>query len=150
MTQRIAQKEVYTLQPALAKNLIGLAQAASANIDHKLVHLIKLRASQINGCGFCQHMHLAEARKDGETQTRLDLLAVWREMPIFSAKEKAALGWTEALTLINSQVVRDEVYPDLAAEFSHEEIVNLTCIIVAINSWNRIAVGFNFLPNLVD
>jgi len=148
MTHRIAQKDVYALQPALAKNLIGLTQAASTAIDHKLIHLIKLRASQINGCAFCQHMHLAEARKDGETQTRLDLLAVWREMPIFSAKEKAVLAWTEALTLINTQAIADGVYEDLANEFSQEEIVNITSVIVVINSWNRIAVGFNFLPNL--
>jgi len=110
--------------------------------------LLKLRASQINGCAFCQHMHANEARHDGETQTRLDVLAAWREVPIFTNRERAALGWTEALTQIAGKGVSDDEFAKVSAEFTQTEIVNLTAVIVAINSWNRIAVGFGFIPNL--
>jgi AhpD family alkylhydroperoxidase len=147
MNDRIPQASVYQLQPAIAKSLLGLGQAAIASgLEVSLVHLIKLRASQINGCAFCQHMHANEARHDGETQTRLDILAAWHEVPIFTTRERAALAWTEALTLIAGKGVSDDEFNKVSAEFTQEEIINLTAAIVAINSWNRISVGFNFIP----
>jgi AhpD family alkylhydroperoxidase len=147
MNDRIPQASVYQLQPAIAKALLGLGQAAIASgLEVSLIHLIKLRASQINGCAFCQHMHANEARHDGETQTRLDVLAAWHEVPIFTARERAALGWTEALTLIAGKGVSEEEFNKVSAEFTQTEIINLTAAIVAINSWNRISVGFNFIP----
>lgn len=92
MKERIEKSAVYKIQPALYKSLPGLGEAAAAGLEHSLVHLVKLRASQINGCAYCQHMHANEARKDGEKQSRLDVLPAWREVPVFSARERAALG----------------------------------------------------------
>jgi alkylhydroperoxidase family enzyme len=93
-------------------------------------------------------MHVNEARRIGESQTRLDVLAAWRDVPIFTERERAALAWTEALTQVAGKGVTDEEFAKVAAEFSVAEVVNLTAVIVAINSWNRIAMGFNFIPNL--
>ena len=147
MSKRITQSDVYQLQPAILKSLIGLGDAAASDLEHSLIHLVKLRASQINSCAFCQHMHANEARKDGEQQHRLDVLPAWREVDIFSARERAALAWTEALTLIADEAVSDEIYAATAQHFSDIELVNLTAAIVTINAWNRIAVGFHFSPN---
>jgi len=147
MQKRINQPDVYKLQPALLKSLIGLGDAAASELEHSLIHLVKLRASQINGCAFCQHMHANEARKDGEQQHRLDVLPAWREVAIFSARERAALAWTEALTRLADQSVSDACFTEVAAQFSEKEIVNLSAAIATINAWNRIAVGFNFPPN---
>ena len=149
MQERIPYANVYKAQPILAKSLIDIGEAALASgLEISLYHLVKLRASQINGCAFCQHMHVNEARHDGETQTRLDVLAAWREVPIFTNRERAALGWTETLTQIAGKGVSDDEFAKVSAEFTHTEIVNLTAVIVVINSWNRIAVGLNFIPNL--
>ena len=149
MNERISQADTYKAQPSIPKSLLALAKAAEdSGLETSLIHLIKLRASQLNGCAFCQHMHANEARHDGETQTRLDLLPAWHEVPIFSERERAALGWTETLTLIAGKGVSDEQFAQLAAQFSQEEIINLTAAIVAINAWNRIAVGFHFLPTI--
>lgn len=147
MQQRIKQPDVYKLQPALLKSLIGLGDAAASELEHSLIHLVKLRASQINGCAFCQHMHANEARKDGEQQHRLDVLPAWREVNIFSARERAALAWTEALTRLAGQPVSDACFTEVRAQFSEKEIVNLSAAIATINAWNRIAVGFNFAPH---
>jgi len=149
MKERISYGDVYKLQPAVAKALIAIGEAVLASgLEVSLYHLIKLRASQINGCAFCQHMHVNEARKDGESQARLDLLSAWREVPIFSSRERAALAWTETLTLIAGEGVSDEEFARLADEFNQQEIVNLTSLIVAINGWNRIAIGLHFIPNV--
>lgn len=150
MKERIAYQHVYKLQPVLAKSLIELGEAAALKIEHSLVHLIKLRVSQINGCAFCQHMHSNEARKDGEKQVRLDVLPSWREVPVFSARERAALTWAEKLTLLAKQEIHDEDFAEVREHFNEEEIVNLTAVIVTINAWNRIAVGFHFLPVIKD
>jgi len=148
MKERIAYNDVYKIQPVLAKSLISIGDAVLASgLEKTIYHLVKLRASQINGCAFCQYMHANEARKDGESQTRLDVLPAWREVPVFNARERAALAWTETLTHI-TQGVSDENFAEVSAEFSKEEIVNLTSVIVAINSWNRIAVGLHFIPNV--
>lgn len=150
MKERIAYQQVYKLQPVLAQSLISLSEAAAAKLEHSLIHLVKLRASQLNSCAFCQHMHANEARKDGEKQSRLDVLPAWKEVPIFSARERAALHWTESLTLQAQHDIHDEDFSALKAHFTDEEIVNLTAAIVAINAWNRIAVGFHFLPAIKD
>ncbi|PUA28237.1 MAG: alkylhydroperoxidase [Cellvibrio sp. 79] len=150
MKERIAYQQVYKLQPVLAKSLIELGEAASQKIDHSLIHLIKLRVSQINGCAFCQHMHANEARKDGEKQSRLDVLPAWKEVPIFSQRERAALSWAEKLTLLAKEEIHDEDFAAVREQFNEEEIVNLTAVIVAINAWNRIAVGFHFIPAIKD
>lgn len=150
MKERIAYQQVYKLQPALAQSLIGLGEAAASKLEHSLIHLVKLRASQLNGCAFCQHMHANEARNDGEKQSRLDVLPAWQEVPIFSARERAALKWTEQLTLLAQQEIHDQDFTELKNHFSDEEIVNLTAAIVTINAWNRIAVGFHFLPVIKD
>lgn len=147
MQQRINQPDVYKLQPALLKSLITLGDAAAIELEHSLIHLVKLRASQINNCAFCQHMHANEARKDGEQQHRLDVLPAWREVTIFSARERAALAWTEALTRLGDQGVSDVCFTEVKTHFSEKEIVNLSTTIATINAWNRIAVGFNFAPN---
>lgn len=149
MQERIPYSDVYKTQPVLAKSLIAIGEAVLASgLEVQLYHLIKLRASQINGCAFCQHMHANEARKDGESQTRLDVLPAWREVPIFTQRERAALAWTEALTQIAGKGVSENEFTQVSAEFTQAEIVNLTAVIAAINSWNRIAVGFNFIPQL--
>lgn len=149
MKERIPYADVYKTQPILAKALINVGEAVLASgLEISLYHLVKLRASQINGCAFCQHMHVNEARKDGESQTRLDLLAAWREVPIFTDRERAALSWTETLTQIAGKAVSDDDFAKVSTEFTQSEIVNLTSVIVAINSWNRIAIGFNFIPKL--
>lgn len=147
MQERFKQSLVFQYQPKLAANLIDLGQAASTSLDKLLVHLIKLRASQLNGCAFCQHMHANEARADGEQQQRLDVLAAWHEVAIFSAAEKAALQWTESLTLLASQKVSDQAFTELNKHFTQQQIIDLSITIATINSWNRIAAGFNFAPN---
>ena len=104
--------------------------------------LIKLRASQINGCAYCVDMHTKDAQAMGEDAQRLHLVAVWREAPVFSPRERAALAWTEALTLLSETGAPDDVYEEVARQFGPEEQVALTLAIVAINGWNRLAVGF--------
>ena len=148
MSKRISRTAVYKGQPAIVQHLVGLAKAAEdSGLDKSLIHLMKLRASQINGCAFCQHMHANEARKDGEQQHRLDVLASWQEVKsAFTAREQAALVWTEALTLMAGKGVSDQDYATVAAEYTEQEILNLTALIVTINSWNRIAVAFHFQP----
>jgi AhpD family alkylhydroperoxidase len=109
-------------------------------------YLMQIRASQINGCAFCVHMHLHDARKAGESQERLDLVAVWREAPVFTARERAALAWTEAVTLVAESRVPDDVYEAARAEFSEQELVDLTMAVVAINGWNRLMAAFRIPP----
>lgn len=114
----------------------------ASSLDAKLRELIKLRASQINGCAYCVDMHTKDAVAIGEDPQRLHLLAVWREAPGFSARERAALAWTEALTLLPQTGAPDDIYDEVARHFTPEEQVALTLAIVAINGWNRLAVGF--------
>jgi AhpD family alkylhydroperoxidase len=105
------------------------------------MELVKIRASQINGCAFCLHMHTADARKHGETQERLYLLNAWRESPLYSDRERAALAWTEALTRIAETQAPDDVYEEVRKHFSEQETVNLTMLIGMINLWNRFAIS---------
>ena len=127
-----ANKAMYALEAAIAK----------LGIEHSLIELIRLRASQINGCAFCVDMHTSDARKAGETERRLYAVSVWRETPFFTPRERAVLAWTEALTLIAQQHPSDDAYAALAAELTPAEMVNVTLAIGTINTWNRLAVGF--------
>lgn len=111
-------------------------------LDHKLLELVKVRASQINGCGYCLDMHTKDARAEGETAQRLYATAVWRETPFFTERERAALAWTEAVTLLSRDQVPDEVYELARKHFDEKELVDLTMAVVVINGWNRLAVAF--------
>jgi len=113
-----------------------------SGLEHSLLHLIKLRASQINGCAYCIDMHSKDARALGDTEQRLYALSAWREAPFFTDRERAALAWTEALTLISQNGVPDEVYEEAKEQFTEKELVDLTLAIVAINGWNRLAISF--------
>jgi AhpD family alkylhydroperoxidase len=119
---------------------------ANCGLDHRLLHLIKTRASQINGCAYCLDMHTKDARALGEEEQRLYALDAWRETPFFSERERAALEWTEAVTLITQGHVPDAVYQSARAQFSEEELVNLTLAITTINGWNRLCVAFRAVP----
>ena len=125
------------------------SQNAEAGLEPGLAHLVKTRASILNGCANCINMHSQEARKDGETEQRLYLLAAWHEAPVYSDRERAALAWTDALTLIATKGPPDDAtYATFAAQFTPEEQVRLTQLINVINGWNRIAIGFGlFDPN---
>ena len=114
----------------------------NCGLDHSLLELVKLRASQINGCAHCIDMHTKELRADGESEQRLYLLNAWRESPFYSDRERAALAWTDALTLIAETHAPDDLYEDVRAHFSEAETVNLTMLIGAINAWNRLAIAF--------
>src|SRR5580698_5726356 len=119
--------------------------AAGAGIDKPLLELIKLRASQINGCAFCVQYHVLQAERLGVPLDKLNLVVVWREAPQFSARERAALAWTEALTLLASGV-SDEVYEQARAEFSDQELTYLTSAVASINVWNRFGVAYRWTP----
>jgi len=119
---------------------------ANCGLDHKLLHLIKMRASQINGCAYCLDMHSKDARALGETEQRLYELNAWRETPFYSDRERAALAWTEAVTLITEGHVPDAVYNSVREQFSEEELVNLTLAITTLNAWNRLAISFRAVP----
>jgi AhpD family alkylhydroperoxidase len=119
--------------------------AAKAGIDRQLLELIKLRASQINGCAYCVQYHILQAESLGIPIDKLNLVVVWRETPLFSARERAALAWTEALTLL-TQGVGDEVYAQASAEFSEKELTYLTSAIASINVWNRFGVAYRWNP----
>lgn len=110
-------------------------------LEHSLLGLVKIRASQINGCAYCINMHVKESRKAGVSEQRLHLIAAWRESPLYSDRERAALAWTEALTLIAETGAPDEDYEALKAQFTEEEIVKLSVAIGLINVWNRLVVG---------
>lgn len=140
---RLSTAQLYKLQPQIPKSLLDLDEAGAKLVEPKLVHLIKLRVSQLNGCAFCMKMHAEEAREDGESQIRLDVLAGWRETELFSSREQAALVWAESLTLLaGSKEVSDATYQYVSDQFSAEELANLTALVIAINGWNRIAVSF--------
>jgi AhpD family alkylhydroperoxidase len=133
----------FAAAPALMKSWLEFSQGLKQmGLEENLMGLVVIRASQINGCAFCLDMHTAEARKRGETEQRLYLIDAWRDSPLYSDRERAALAWTEALTLLPQTRAPDDVYEQLKAQFSEEEQVKLTLLIVAINGWNRIQVGF--------
>jgi AhpD family alkylhydroperoxidase len=146
MQQRI---DVTKVKPEAYKAVAALqAYVDQSGLDAKLRELIKIRASQINGCAYCLAMHTRDARKIGETDERMHLLAAWREAPIYTAREQAALAWTEALTLVTEGHVPDDVYAQVRKQFSEKEIVDLTAAVAAINTWNRIAIALRAVPQV--
>ncbi len=117
-------------------------QVHRSGLEESLIELIKVRASQLNGCAHCLDMHTREARAQGESEQRLYLLDAWREAPFYSARERAALAWTEAMTRIGEAGIGDALYAEARAEFSEKELVDLSLAVIAINGWNRMAVAF--------
>lgn len=139
--------DFYTASPDALKAMIALETAVSKlPLEKPLIELVKLRASQINGCAFCIDMHTADALKAGETTRRLFAVTAWREAPFFTDRERAALLWTETLTQLSLTHAPDEDYEAVKAQFSDKEMVDLTVAINTINSWNRLAVGFRKTP----
>ena len=137
----------YKAGPNAIKGLLGLEeQIAKSGFEKPLIELIRLRASQINGCAYCVDLHSTDARKGGETERRLATLPLWRETPFFSERERAALEWTESVTLVAQTHVPDEVWQRVRAHFSDAEMVDLTLLVCAINAWNRFAIAFRKLP----
>jgi AhpD family alkylhydroperoxidase len=140
MSERIDYSKV---SPAALRAMFGLEKYVhGCGLEAPLLELVKMRASQINGCAYCLDMHSKDARAAGETEQRLYLLSAWREAPFYTERERAALAWTEALTLVSEDHVPDEVYEQASAHFSEKELVDLSLAVVAINGWNRLAVGF--------
>jgi AhpD family alkylhydroperoxidase len=128
------------------KPMLALEQSVrESGLEHSLIELVKIRASQINHCAYCLHMHTADARRAGENEERLYLISAWRESPLYSPRERAALAWTEALTELAESRAPDEAWAGLDPHFTPEEKVKLTMLIVTINGWNRIAVGFRLV-----
>jgi AhpD family alkylhydroperoxidase len=119
---------------------------AECGLEPPLLDLVRTRASQINGCAYCIDMHTKDARKGGESEQRLYALDAWRETPFYTERERAALAWTEAVTLITTGHVPDAVYEEVRQHLSEEELVNLTLAVVAINGWNRFAISFRTVP----
>lgn len=149
MKSRMSCADFHKLAPEMRAHLGPLNQRAidAGGIEKSLIELVKIRASQINGCAFCLDMHTREARKLGETEERLHVLAAWHESPAFTDRERAALAWTDSLTDIADGHVPDEVYDEVKKLFSEKELAYLTAAVVAINGWKRIAVAFRFLPD---
>lgn len=139
--------DFYKASPEAIKAMIALEQRImKSSLEKPLVELVRLRASQINGCAYCMDMHSSDARKAGEDERRLATLGAWRETQFFSERERAALAWTEALTLVSSTHVPDDVWESVQPEFTPEEITDLTLLVVAINGWNRFSVAFRKMP----
>lgn len=144
---RMEMRDYNAVAPAVTAALRALSKAVEdTGLDKSLIELVKVRASQINGCAFCLQFHIDLARKHGLPQAKLDLVAVWPEVALFSDRERAALAWTDALTLMAGRGVDDAVYIQLQQQFSAAEIPFLTAAIGAINAWNRIAGGLLFSP----
>jgi AhpD family alkylhydroperoxidase len=133
---KLAAPDAYRAQLAVG------AYVTSSGLEHSLLELIKVRASVLNGCGYCVDMHTKDARLAGETEQRLYAIAVWHETPFFTPRERAALAWTDAVTDVARTGVPDDVYADVKEHFTEAEIVNLTMAIIVINGWNRLAIAF--------
>lgn len=139
--------DYYAAAPEVMRAMVGLERAVvSSGLEMSLIELVKTRASQINGCAYCIDMHTRDAIKAGESPARLFLLDAWREAPLYTDRERAALAWTEALTLIADSHAPDADYAALTGQFSEAEIVKLSLLIATINAWNRIAIGFRSVP----
>ncbi|CAG2144235.1 carboxymuconolactone decarboxylase family protein [Cupriavidus numazuensis] len=144
MQQRL---DFYKASPAAIKAVMALEeQIAKSGLDKPLVELVRLRASQINGCAYCIDMHTTDARKGGEDDRRLATVSVWRETPFFTDRERAALAWTEAVTLVSHDHVPDAAWEAVRPHFDDAELVNLTLLVAAINTWNRFAISFRKTP----
>ncbi|MFL5018030.1 MAG: carboxymuconolactone decarboxylase family protein [Rhizobium sp.] len=148
MTQRLNYAQQ---SPELFKKFMEFSMALKGSvIDEKLQALVEIRASQINGCGFCLDMHVKQAKIHGETELRLYHVAIWRESNLFIPRERAALAWTEALTKLPEGGVPDEIYERVRGQLSEKEISDLTFVVMAINAWNRVNVGFKTVPGAAD
>ncbi|MBO7747115.1 carboxymuconolactone decarboxylase family protein [Paenibacillus sp. MWE-103] len=148
MTQRLNYMQQ---SPELTKAMMGLSTAEKQSaIDAKIQHLVHIRASQMNGCGFCLDMHVKEAKIHGESELRLYHIAIWRESNLFEPRERAALAWTEVLTRIPEHGVPDELYNRVREQFSEKELSDLTFSVMAINAWNRANVAFKMTPGSAD
>ncbi|MBB4441136.1 carboxymuconolactone decarboxylase family protein [Rhizobium laguerreae] len=148
MTQRLNYAQQ---SPELFKKFMEFSMALKSSvIDEKLQALVEIRASQINGCGFCLDMHVKQAKIHGETELRLYHVAIWRESNLFIPRERAALAWTEALTKLPEGGVPDEIYERVRGQLSEKEISDLTFVVMAINAWNRVNVGFKTVPGTAD
>ena len=133
--------------PGAYKAMMGLeTYANNCGLERSLLDLVRLRASQINGCAYCIDMHSKDLRAEGESDQRLYLLNAWRESPFYTDRERAALAWTEAVTLVTNGHAPDDIYEQARQQFSEEELVNLTLAIVAINGWNRLNISFRTVP----
>ncbi len=140
MTQRL---DHFSVGSELLQPMLAMEQTLSkSGLEHSLVELVKLRASQINGCAYCIHMHTHDARAHGETEDRLHLLNAWRHSTLSTPREQAALAWTETLTEVATRGAPDALYGDVAEHFEPREQVALTLLITTINAWNRLAIGF--------
>ena len=137
-----ARLDPFAAAPSMMREWHRASLAINSSLDGNLTELVKIRASQINGCGNCINLHTTFARDSGETEQRIYLLSAWRAAPCYSDRERAALGWTEALTRLSEGHALDDAYDALKAQFTEEEQVKLTLLINVINGWNRIAVGF--------
>ncbi|RXT23909.1 alkylhydroperoxidase [Rhizobium leguminosarum] len=148
MTQRLNYAQQ---SPELFKKFMEFSMALKSSvIDEKLQALVEIRASQINGCGFCLDMHVKQAKIHGETELRLYHVAIWRESNLFVPRERAALAWTEALTKLPEGGIPDEIYERVRGQLSEKEISDLTFVVMAINAWNRVNVGFKTVPGSAD
>lgn len=146
-SSRIDRAAYETAAPDTVTALLALGRAvADSGLDEQLTELLKIRASQVNGCAFCLRYHLNQARKLGTPPAKLDLVSTWAEAGIYSARECAAFAWTDALTQMGTRSIDDAAYANLVAHFSTEEIAHLTAAIANINAWNRIAGGLRFAP----
>ncbi|MFL6621906.1 MAG: carboxymuconolactone decarboxylase family protein [Sulfurifustis sp.] len=140
MQQRIDYKNI---TPGAYQALAGLERYVRASgLERSLLELVKTRVSQINGCAHCLDMHTKDARAAGESEQRLYVLPAWREAPFYTGRERAALAWAEALTLISTNAISDDLYAEVRRHFTEKEIVDLTLAVVAINGWNRVVVSF--------
>jgi AhpD family alkylhydroperoxidase len=140
--------EAQKASPAAYHAMSGLEMFVrkSSKLESSLIELVKMRASQINGCAYCLDMHSKDARAAGETEQRLYALNAWEETPFFTDRERAALAWTEAVTRVSDGHVPDAVYQEARERFSEEELVNLTMAVVTINGWNRLCIAFRVVP----
>lgn len=148
MTRRL---DYYGLSPDFAKRYQDFSRSLGGSaVVKELIDLIDIRASQINGCAFCVDMHVKEAKIHGERELRVHHIAVWRESPLFTPRERAALEWTEAVTSLPPHGIPDSIYESVRKEFSEQELADLTFQIVAINGWNRLSVAFRAVPGSMD
>src|SRR5260370_15976153 len=135
--------DAYAAAPGAMKAVVGVeTYIQHCGLERSLIELVKMRASQINGCAYCLDMHSKDARRNGETEQRLYLLDAWHESPLYSARERAALAWTDAVTRIADTHAPDAIYNEVREQFSPEDLVNLTTLIGLINLWNRLAISF--------
>ena len=148
MSQRV---NAYAQSPDLFKKYVEFGmQLQSGTIESPILHLVEIRASQMNGCGFCLDMHVKQAKIHGERELRLHHVAIWRESPLFTPKERAALAWTEALTRIAPEGISDAAYAEVREQFAEAELSDLTWRVAAINGWNRLNVAFRNMPGSKD